>query len=141
MILTKKKQSYIGEAIAMKNRHWDIIVEGSRELMQQIEISKEDLFWFRADVGIAFLDKYFTKEEAYRMASSTNFWDLFIREWVLDDFSINQSKIIAKWDYDSISGTWVEADCLAQYKAFKMMRFDDEKLCRTLNSFLVIYER
>ncbi|MFY7826903.1 MAG: hypothetical protein ACOVQ4_07250 [Flectobacillus sp.] len=95
--------------------------EKSILLRETIGISKEEMFWFQVEVGCRFLENWFGWQ-AMDIATKTNFWDLFLMEWVYDDVEIDKR-------YALIVG-------VEHYKSIKLGRFDDRRFCELMYDLL-----
>lgn len=118
----------------MQTKHGQQIVEQSRELMQIIGISKEELFWFRIEMGCSFLERYFDRDEVLKIVTETNFWDLYIRDWILGDAEITPFDLDVNRHYYE-NGEWHEQSKVDRYKKLKLQFWDEEKFLWTFEQF------
>jgi hypothetical protein len=63
----------------------------SRTVREELGLTKEEIFWMQIDMGSEFLKIYYP-EESLRVATQTNFWDIYVFEWVKDDAEILEGK-------------------------------------------------
>lgn len=94
----------------------DEAVSATVKIRDQIGMSYEEMFWFQVDTGCKFLELHFGWM-AMEIATQSNFWDLWVMEWVYDDAQIEKQFYLTSE---------------SQYKRLKVSRIDDKQMCEML---------
>ena len=119
----KLKQNCTGVIVTKQkkmNNSIEQITKCTAEIRQKVGLTKEQIFWYQIDVGMKFLELHFGLD-ALEIASKTNFWDLFVFEWVKDDAWLLRNIDL----YDA-----------EHYLNWKITMLDDRKVCEVMNEFL-----
>lgn len=62
----------------------ETLTQVGRKVREELGLTKEDIFWMQIDLGSEFLQVYFP-ENSLAVATKTNFWDIWVFEWMKDD--------------------------------------------------------
>lgn len=97
------------------------LTANSKAIREELGLTKEEIFWMQVDMGSEFLRVYYPDCSLY-VATKTNFWDIWVFEWMKDDVLI-----LNEFELDSI--------CKNGYRILKD-GMNDDRVLEQLNALL-----